>query len=736
MTRLVERGVNSFQSSSGHLLAELERIDLRLRLSVLKMRSTDSGRSYDDFRGLYISDAEVTDILSGVPLSLDNDAESGLDDLALKSLSDSLQRLETENACRRAESLRQGMELRLHRLCELFDLTEFDLDTILICLLSELNLKYERLYAYLQDDVTKKRPRVDLVLQTLCPSLEERLAAREAFAPRSPLLEHHLLTLDGDPPGTTTPLLARSLKLDERIIGYMLGADEIDARLLAFAQLVKPHVGWGDVILPEDLKLHLRQLLDRMDQGTILYFQGPYGVGKRTTAEAMCGELGIPLIVIDVAALNSGALPYGLATDLAFREGRLQGAALYWDRFDLLQAEDKPSMYSLRPWLEPYPGPVFLSGEVPWQPKGSWSDKPFVYVQFQLPPHDLRLQLWQAHLDDITFSEDELHALANKFRLSGGQIRDAALGARHLAQARNGGNDAVDIGDLYESCRIHSNQKLITLARKVEPKYTWTDIVLPEDQMAQLHQICSQVKYGHIVYGRWNFEGKLAQGGGLNVLFAGPSGTGKTMAAQIIASDLGLDLYKIDLALIVSKYIGETEKNLDRIFKEGRDSNAILLFDEADALFGKRSEVRDSHDRYANIEIAYLLQKMEEYDGVVILTTNLRKNMDEAFARRMHFAVEFPFPEEHDRYRIWLRIFPEEAPLGADADLGFLAKQFKLTGGNIKNIALAAAFLAAEDSSMITMTHLIKATKREYQKLGKLCTEADFGPYFEMTRGG
>jgi SpoVK/Ycf46/Vps4 family AAA+-type ATPase len=207
------------------------------------------------------------------------------------------------------------------------------------------------------------------------------------------------------------------------------------------------------------------------------------------------------------------------------------------------------------------------------------------------------------------------------------------------------------------------------------------------------------------------------------------------MAAEIVANELRLDLYKIDLATVVSKYIGETEKNLDRIFKEAEDSNSILFFDEADAIFGKRSEVRDSHDRYANIEIAYLLQKMEEYQGIVMLATNLRKNLDEAFARRMHFSVEFPFPEEADRFRIWQKAFPEAAPLSEDINLAFMAQQFKITGGNIKNIALSAAFLAAEDGGAITMPHLIHATKREYQKMGKLCTEADFGGYYDLVKG-
>ena len=201
-----------------------------------------------------------------------------------------------------------------------------------------------------------------------------------------------------------------------------------------------------------------------------------------------------------------------------------------------------------------------------------------------------------------------------------------------------------------------------------------------------------------------------------------------------MAGELGLDMYKIDLSTIISKYIGETEKNLDRIFKEAQDSNAILFFDEADAVFGKRSEVRDAHDRYANIEVSYLLQKLEEYQGIVILATNFRKNIDDAFVRRLHFAVEFPLPEEEYRLQIWQRVFPEEAPLSDSVDLLFLARQFKLSGGNIKNIAVAGAFLAAEDGKAISMEHVVLAAKREYQKMGKLILENDFGPYFTLVK--
>jgi SpoVK/Ycf46/Vps4 family AAA+-type ATPase len=244
-----------------------------------------------------------------------------------------------------------------------------------------------------------------------------------------------------------------------------------------------------------------------------------------------------------------------------------------------------------------------------------------------------------------------------------------------------------------------------------------------------LREICQRVVHGYRVLSEWGFGRKLSLGKGVNALFAGPSGTGKTMAAEIIANALQLDLYKIDLSGVVSKYIGETEKNLGRIFAAAENANAILFFDEADALFGKRSEVHDSHDRYANIEISYLLQKMEEYEGITIMATNLRQNLDESFVRRLAFTIYFPFPDEVDRRRIWDGIWPVETPVARDIDLDFLAHQFKLSGGNIKNIALAAAFLAAEDGGMVTMAHLIHATRREYQKLGKPLGAAELGSF-------
>jgi SpoVK/Ycf46/Vps4 family AAA+-type ATPase len=279
--------------------------------------------------------------------------------------------------------------------------------------------------------------------------------------------------------------------------------------------------------------------------------------------------------------------------------------------------------------------------------------------------------------------------------------------------------------DLFAAARAHSNVRLAALAKKIAPRFSWEDIVLPDDQLALLREIINTVRGRPKVLDTWGVGEKLASSRGVTVLFSGPPGTGKTMAAEIIADELGLDLYKIDLSTVVSKYIGETEKNIERIFKEAERSNAILFFDEADALFGKRSEVRDSHDRYANIEISYLLQRMEAYDGVTILATNLRGNLDEAFTRRLQFAVNFPFPEADDRLRIWRTLFPEDVPRAPDLDFEYLAERFRLAGGSIRNIIVSAAYLAAADGHYVTMNHLLHGTRRELQKMGRLIREED-----------
>ncbi|MDQ3855696.1 MAG: AAA family ATPase, partial [Chloroflexota bacterium] len=471
-----------------------------------------------------------------------------------------------------------------------------------------------------------------------------------------------------------------------------------------------------------------------------LVFHGPDVAGKRRVAEALAREAGALLLVADLAQSleNPAELPRTLR--LVFREARFHDALLYLEGVEALDEQHASLRRYLQEALASSRGIAIVADPRPERPAHS-PDGGYpagaIGVPFPVPTHARRRECWRSSLATagVELEPADLEALAGRYRLLPDQIEAAVATASGRARwhAATSARPELDghpsVRDLFAAVRTHSAGDLGSFARKVTPSYGWEDIVLPPDRMRQLREICSYVQYRALVYDEWGFDHKLALGKGLNVLFAGPSGTGKTMAADIIAGELGLDLYKIDLSAVVSKYVGDTEKHLSRIFAAAEASSSILFFDEADALFGKRGEVRDSHDRYANLEVSYLLQRMEEYDGVVILTTNLRKNMDEAFVRRLHFTVEFPFPDQQDRQRIWERIWPDRSPLTPELDLSFMSRSFDMAGGSIRNVALGAAFLAAAEGSAIGMEHLVHATRREYQKLGKVVSEREFGGY-------
>lgn len=676
----------------------------------------------DVYRGLYIPDVEADLLLAETPLLPD--------DLLAERRSLAILRDEIEEQAVTAE--RAGVDLPLLRVRRLFELSAFETDVLLLALAPELDLGFERLYAYIQDDVTRKRPAVDLALRLFCADPGTRAAARAAFAPEASLRRHRLIQLveDGQ---RHPPLLARFVKLDERIVAELLAQPAVDPLLASFVVVTYPRRSADELVLPAGFFAPLRRAIADQAHGSVLALMGGYGSGRSAIAETLCAELRIGLLKVDVERMLSADLAPREATQRVVREAILGGHAIIWQGVDRMLHDDGLAEWrlALLAALDDNRARSFLPIDRPWEARGALRSSTFLSVALPAPSYTERERLWRLRLNGDRPDDATLDALASTFRLSGGQIRDAVAMARSLASWRG-----VPLGpdDFFAACRAQSSGKLNDLARKITSTYDWNDIVLPADQLALLREMCAQIRNRRTVLEHWGFDRHLAMGKGLNVLFAGQSGTGKTMAADIIAADLGLELYKVDLSTIVSKYIGETEKNLDLIFTAAREANAILFFDEADSIFGKRSEVKDAHDRYANIEVGYLLQKMEEYDGVVILATNLRKNMDDAFIRRLHAAIDFPFPEEADRARIWRKVFPAEAPLAEDLDLQFMARQFKLAGGSIRNIALAAAYLAAETGERIGMAHLVHATRREYQKMGKLITEADFGRYLNAVK--
>jgi AAA+ superfamily predicted ATPase len=733
------KAIKYFETSMDHVLAELELMALKLDSRARSIRQSGGTEDTDKFKGLYISDREIDQFLErkGNGLIKDNPKKKTY---PANSEEKFLKELEKEIARKKSEALNRGLKLRLDILQNLFGLSRIELETILICLLGEIDPRYQKLYAYLQDDITKKAPTINLILSFLCDSAEDTFRTREYFYQEAPLIKKRIVSLQDDRVAGSTLFMAKSIRLDERITGYLSGRDSLDSRLTTLANMVVPSKKWADVVGSGDLKKRLIALISKNKNiSLICCLSGAHGSNSPDIAESICSELGMPMLIVSIRALLAANTQVDSLVPLVFREGALQNAVIYLDGFSLLTGENKDTLSVYDDFileLRSYPYWIIPGLEKEWHPEDGLIEKPCINVILSSSSYAERIQIWEKLVkSDRSFGPDlNIADLAGKFKLNSGQIIQAANTARNLARWRDPETGQVTIEDLNAACRKQSGENLSALARKIQPLYKWEDIILPKDQMEQLREICTYVEHYHTVYDAWGFGRKISLGKGLKVLFAGPSGTGKTMAAEVIGNELNLDIYKIDLSTIVSKYIGETEKNLDKIFREGQTSNAILFFDEADALFGKRSEVKDAHDRYANIETSYLLQKMDEYEGIAILATNLRKNMDEAFARRMHYTLEFPIPEEPDRYRIWQQVFPKELPQGKDIDFKFLAKQFKISGGNIKNIALNAAFLAAANGGLVNMENLIKATKREYQKIGKLCTEGDFGEYFELVK--
>ncbi|MDX1745103.1 MAG: ATP-binding protein, partial [Halobacteriales archaeon] len=588
--------VTAYTDHAEHLVDELRRIDLMLLRHLEELRADDTGR-LDGASGLYVSDAEVDALLRR------DRRHPPPENRELR------ERLEVETRTirdREAMTVRTGGSLRLLDLLDRFGLTDRQRDALLLGLAPEIDRKYERIYAYLQDDVTQRRPTVGLILRVLAESQQKRLSIRGLFSRSGTLVRSRLVRLSA--PDETASLLSHRVTCDQRIAEFLLGADEVDSELSDFVEVVVPTAGIGELPLDEETRETISRTAPSPNSTPGLwYVHGPYGVGKAATVEAMVQGLGASLVRADTERLAGATVPDSLAR--LVREATLQDAAIHLQNVPPTSEEGSAATDGLLRELDRFEGHVFLTGEervrLPRGLKGHTRSS----VHLPRPGYRRRTELWAQRVESIPVDVDP-GDLAAKFRLTRGQVDDAIATAHGLSNGDGLTRDAI-----YRGCRTQSSETLRSLARRTVPTYTWDDIVLPEGKFRQLREVAAHVKHRGTVYTDWGFQDRFSLGNGLNVLFSGPSGTGKTMAAEIIANDAGLDLFKIDLASVVSKYIGETEKNVKRIFDEAEQSNAILFFDEADALFGSRSEVSDSHDRYANIEVSYLLQRMEEHDG-------------------------------------------------------------------------------------------------------------------------
>ncbi|WNG46195.1 ATP-binding protein [Archangium minus] len=588
----------------------------------------------------------------------------------------------------------------LDRLSAIFQLSPFERDVLLLCAGVELDSTFAARCASAQGDPRRTWPTFSLALAVL------RGAHWSALTPSAPLRRWRLVELGPGDALTTSPL-----RIDERVLHYLAGVQHPDERLVGLLESLTP----PGLLVPshQDLVRRLVTLWSRTPEGTqlpVVQLCGDEVADKRAIAAAACSALGTNLYRVFANGLPTGTDEVPMSR-LLWREAALSGSALLLDCHDLEPGDSARLGAALR-FIERAEGPLFVSSRERLRLPG----QTLTTLDVARPTHHEQRLLWNEALKPA--SPELVERLVTQFDLSAPAIRDASAGARAYGEGEDLGRA------LWDACRARARPRMDDLAQRLEPAASWEDLVLPELQLQVLRDLVMHVRHRSRVYETWGFAAKGARGLGIGALFTGPSGTGKTMAAEVLANELRLDLYRIDLSQVVSKYIGETEKNLRRVFDAAEEGGALLLFDEADALFGKRSEVSDSHDRYANIEVGYLLQRMEAYRGLAILTTNMKSALDPAFLRRLRFVVQFPFPGPAERAELWRRVFPRETPTEG-LDYARLAR-LDIAGGNIRNIALNAAFLAAEEGTPVRMQHISRATRSEFSKLEKPLTGISF----------
>jgi hypothetical protein len=695
------------------LAAELEILDLLLLREAVRVRRAAGHETSE--RGLYVSDDELRELLAR-PFAAPLWERVPLDG-ALAELGTAASTRRAELDARIAATRDAGRVLRLEQLvathadaCAPLPLRQL----LLLTLAPEQDLRYERIFGWLHDDVTRRHPSVQLALELFAPEPAARLALLPSLTAAGPLRRLALVHLRPHAAGEAP--LRHALRLAPGLLTWLSGHVSIDTSIHPCVERREPDPALqGALCLAPPLTAALARwhLAAAGGARLAINLHGRDGVGRRSLAAALCGGLGRPLLVVDgarAATLSDDDHADLLAT-LA-RAARLEGAAIAW-----VLAEQP------RPFLAPLQDVdlLFLITPGPWHPE---SVPPGItaIAELHVPVPDLPLReaLWRAVLPDS--APEPRRAAADNFRFTPRQIGAAAVTARGLADGR--GVATPDTGDLLLACRRHATPKLGALASPVSSPHRWDDLVLPPEPAAQLRDVVRRVHQRSTVLDRWGFGSAGARG--LAALFAGAPGTGKTMAAAIVARACARDLYCIDLSQVVSKYIGETEKHLESLFAEAEAADVALFFDEADAIFGKRGAIREAHDRFANIEVGFLLQRIERFPGLVILATNLRKNIDAAFLRRLQVIVEFPAPDVASRARIWRQVWPAAAPVDPGVDPVLLAERFDLSGGQIRNIALSAAYAAAHEGTTINLRQVLDAVRAEYRKLDKLVREDSF----------
>ncbi|MFI8309557.1 ATP-binding protein [Streptomyces microflavus] len=693
------------------LWERLARVEQRVRHAVAARRATDPEPD-DPYRGQYLTPEAVERLLES------RDAFAPVPEGSYVT-----------------ESAPTGS--RLARLAGSFGLVALDVELLLVAMAPDIDARFERLYGYLNDDLTRRRPAIGLALE-LC-GLPAAGSGRFRFQPSAPLVAGGLLEI-GDP---ERPLLSRTLRVPDRVTAHLLGDDEPDGRLRGLVHVPAPggepedRLSGGE---PED-RPEAHRIAAALATGSgLVHLLDRGGDPSGLAVEALTAAGRRPLVV-DIAALAAAGDRVAELIRTLAAEARLTHGGAVLGPLEALAPERPEGARLLASLCTAMSGtPLIAYGKKNWDPL--WTRDSPVPVAVLPPGPAGAARQWRRALADAARSvglpdaqapaDDRLIEATASYRLDTDQLRKAATVASRLAVLEQ---RPVHPDDLRTAVRAQNGAGLERLARRIEPAVGWDDLVLPPATRTQLTELALRARHREQVLGEWGMRPGGGRGRGVIALFAGESGTGKTMSAEVVARELGMELYVVDLSTVVDKYIGETEKNLERIFVEASDVNGILLFDEADAIFGKRSQVKDAHDKHANVESAYLLQRMESFDGIAVLTTNLRANLDEAFTRRLDVIAEFPIPDAEQRLALWDRCLGTSIPRDPALDLEFCAARFELAGGSIRACAVTAAYLAAESRAPLAMDQVVTAVLQEYRKLGRLVLESEFGPWLAKERG-
>jgi len=635
------------------------------------------------------------------------------------ALRDDLERTHGVNAALAAlvQALATRPEPLLARLVRVFTLSETDLAIVSLLLAPELDPELERVYAYALDDFARRRFDIGFVARVIAaghgPTIDRVLLR---FDDTAPLRRLGVVTLG---PLADAPATMRPPRLADRIVGFLRGHDTIDELVHGLVRIGELAPRRTDVVMDPELVPRIARALDDPSHAPRVLLAGPEGAGRAMIAEALIGERGRTCVRIDLAGFVAvGKIAERVAA--ALRVAALRDAAAILEGGTAIDRDAPRAMIrALASGLADLAVPVVftLTSHPSWLVETIPS---LVELDVPAPTFRERLTLWSRALAGVTIAAEDVEVVASRYAFTGATIARAAHRAVQAARLRDPVHPQVSLDDLGDSARLMFSHRLGAMAQRIPIGFAWSDLVLPKDTHDAVREVVRFARYRSFLLEEWGFAAKLPYGRGVSAIMAGPPGTGKTMVAQLLAKELGYDLYRIDLSQVVNKYIGETEKNLAKIFDEAETSHAVLFFDEADSLFAKRTDVKSSNDRYANLEVNYLLQRMETFDGVTLLATNLEQGLDDAFKRRVRFSILFELPEEAERKQLWISMFPPKVPMAPHIDWDLMAKRFEMAGGYIKKAALRAALIAAEARRPITTADLVEAARQEYREMGRI----------------